>query len=487
MLTRDQLLYIYSQGPEAMIAVIEAMMAGMEAMRKQVEELEKKVEELENEKAKNSRNSGKPPTSDGLKKVVKSLREKSGKKAGGQVGHKGKGMERVAEADEVVVYGVEECGHCGEDLREEAVRRVERRQVVEVPEVKVKVVEHQGEHKRCPKCGKESVGKFPAGVENVVQYGPRVKATAVYLVQEQHVPVGRTKQTLKDLLGCEMSAGSVMNAVRECSERVKPEVERIKEEIREAAVGDFDETGLRVMKGLMWLHVAGTVELTYYEVQAGRGIKAIEAIDILPKFEGVAVHDAYAAYLAYDGKHALCNAHLLRELIFVAEQLKQAWATELIKLVLEIKARVAEAVAAGLTELPAQQIADFEIRYADCLLAGFALPVNAPPPPTGRRPKQSVSKNLLDRLLIHQPLVLAFLYDFQIPFDNNLAERDLRMMKLKQKISGCFRSLAGAQDFAVIRSYLSSLKKQGRDVFSALCSIFAGHPVSPLPLSPAWL
>ena len=480
MLTRDQLIYIYNQGSEAVIAVIEAI-------QKRVGELEKRVEELENEKAKNSGNSGKPPTSDGMKKVVKSLRGKSGKKAGGQVGHKGSGMERVGKPDEVVVAGVEECGHCGEDLRGEKVRRVEKRQVVEVPEVKVKVVEYEGEHKRCPKCGKETVGKFPAGVENVVQYGPRVKATAVYLVQEQHLPVERTTQTLKDVLGCEMSAGSVMKAVSDGSERVKAEVERIKEKIREAAVGNFDETGLRVKKGLMWLHVAGTEELTYYEVQPGRGIKAIEAIDILPKFEGVAVHDAYAAYLAYDGKHALCNAHLLRELIFVAEQLKQAWATELIKLLVEIKTRVAEAVTAGLTELPAQEVAEFEIRYADRLLAGFALPVNAPPPPTGRRPKQSVSKNLLDRLLIHQPLVLAFLSDFQIPFDNNLAERDLRMMKLKQKISGCFRSLTGAQDFAVIRSYLSSLKKQGRDVFSALCSIFEGHPVSPLPLSPAGL
>lgn len=245
----------------------------------------------------------------------------------------------------------------------------------------------------------------------------------------------------------------------------------------------FDETGLYVAGRRHWLHVASTTSLTYYGTHAQRGTAAMDDLGILPQFTGRALHDGWPSYLGYGCQHGLCNVHHLRELTFVAEQMGQAWATDLQELLLKIKDAVAEASVQGRTALPLVQQQEFAKSYDEIVAAGLQLPANQPPPPDGRRGrrKQSKAKNLLDRLAKYKAETLAYMYDFQVPFDNNQAERDIRMVKVQQKVSGCLRSAEAAQAFCRIRGYISTMKKQGRNVLAALSSVFTGQPLSPLP------
>lgn len=261
------------------------------------------------------------------------------------------------------------------------------------------------------------------------------------------------------------------------------EAEQIKAAVTKAPVANFDETGFYVSARREWLHVASTPLLTYYSPHAKRGSVACDEIGILPNFSGRAIHDAWGTYFKYSCLHGLCNAHHLRELTFVEEQLKQAWGKEMKDLLLDIKQNVEQAREDGANSLPEMQQREFESAYDRVIASGLALPENQPPPPNGKRgrQKQSKAKNLLDRLSQHKAETLAFMYDFAVPFDNNQAERDLRMVKVQQKISGCFRSSAGAKAFCRIRGYISTMKKQGRNVLAALSSVFAGQPLSPLP------
>jgi transposase len=255
----------------------------------------------------------------------------------------------------------------------------------------------------------------------------------------------------------------------------------IKQGVAQAAVGHFDETGRYVAGKRQGLHVASTAQLTHYAPHVKRGTEATTEIGILPVFGGTVVHDGLRSYLSYDCRHSLCNAHHLRALTFIHEQMGQAWAGEMKRLLVEIKAAVAEAQQHGAAALAASQSEDFERRYQASLEQGFVLEQAAPRLPTGRRgrKKQSKAKNLLDRLDQYRRETLAFMSDFALPFDNNLAERDLRMMKVQQKISGGFRTTAGATAFCRIRGYISTLKKQGQHVLAALKSVFAGNPLVP--------
>ena len=306
-----------------------------------------------------------------------------------------------------------------------------------------------------------------------------MKAVAIYLQQYQLLPSARTVELLGDLFGCSLCEGTLLTATERCADRLEPVEAAIRAALIRAAVGHFDETGMRIGARLHWLHQAGTLELTYSAVHPKRGKAAMEAIGILPEFRGTAVHDGWAAYASYACPHALCNAHHLRELTFVAEQGGQPWATALLELLLAGKAAVAAAVAAGASALAPDVREPLFRRSTTLVAAGSA--ANPPPPPTGKRGrrKQSPAKNLLDRLARHRDSVLAFLVDFAVPFDNNLAERDLRMMKVRQTVSGCFRTEAGAAAFCRIRGYISTLRKQGLPVLPALESVFAGHPLLP--------
>jgi transposase len=465
---------------EARIAELEAENA---TLRERVEVLAAQVQQLQARLAKDSHNSGKPPASDGLRRKPKSLRKKSGKKPGGQLGHRGQTLPLAAIPDAVVEHRPAACDACGTPLDDAPLVVRERRQVHEVPPVRLHVTEHQRLQLRCPSCARVSAGAFPAEVASRVQYGPRLRALAVYLVQAQFLPFGRTEQLLADLFGVRLARGTVVGWVQQAARTLEPVETQITAALGRAAVLHSDETGVRRGGRLAWAHVASTTRLTHYAIHGKRGAEATDAIGILPAYTGVSVHDGWVGYRAYTAcRHALCNVHHLRELTYLEEEYHQAWAGQLKELLQQMRAVAEHARAQGQRQLSRAQHAPLLARYRDLLASGLA----ANPPPTGqRRPgqrgrlAQSPARNLLERLLLGQDQVLAFLDDLAIPFDNNQAERDLRGLKIHQKISGCFRSDTGAAAFARLRSYLSTLRKQGHALLAALETAFAGQPFYP--------
>jgi transposase len=470
---------------EERIGELEALVAQQQAriaqQAEQIEQLLARTRELEAQLAKDSHNSSKPPSSDGLARKTKSLRQPSGKKAGGQLGHRGETLRLVGVPDTVVEHRPTVCAHCQMPLAAAPVVGCERRQVVDLPRVRLEVREHQALHVRCPACQHVTVGPVPAEAPSRAQYGPQVRALAVYLVAEHLVPLGRVQQVLADLCGMRLARGTLVAWVQQAARVLAPVEEQIKDALGRVPVLHSDETGVRRAGKLAWVHVASTARLTQYAVHAPRGAQATAAMGILPQFTGVSVHDGWASNWAYPRcRHALCNVHHLRELTFLEEQFQQQWAKELKELLRAMQAAADQARAQGLRRLPAAQREPLLARYRALLAAGLA----ANPPPVRRpgqrgRVKQSPARNLLERLWLHQEAVLAFLDDLTIPFDNNQAERDLRTLKLQQKVSGCFRSVAGAAAFARLRSYLSSLRKQGQALLAALQTVFAGQPLYP--------
>lgn len=474
MLTRDEIRAVYAQGPNAVVGLVEQLQHTLAVLTARVEALESRL-------GKDSHNSHKPPSSDGLSrgKKPKSLRGRSGKPSGGQPGHPGTTLLPVETPDARQVHTPSACAHCGSALEGIVPCARERRQVFDLPPLSFFVTEHEAETVRCRECRQCTSGTFPTGVTQAVQYGPGVRALSVYLQSYQLLPYARTQELLRDLFGASPCQGTLARALEEAAERLEPVEEAIRQALHQAAVAHFDETGIRAEAKLLWLHGAGTERLSVYAVHPKRGRAAHEAIGILPGFCGTAVHDAYASFFTYEGRHALCNAHLLRELIAVEEETRSPWATAMILLLQEMKQAVETARSAGEAALSPAMLQAWEARYRCIVEHGSR--AHPPPPPTGQkgRRKQSPARNLLDRLARHRAAVLAFLYDFAVPFDNNLAERDLRMAKVQQKISGGFRSIEGAQNFCRIRGYISTLRKQGPHVLSALQSVFAGTPLMP--------
>lgn len=473
MLTREQVQQIHDQGPDAVFALVSGQ-------QEQIDLLLARVKELENRLGKNSTNSSKPPSSDGLRKPV-SLRPKSERKPGGQKGHQGCTLTPVDKPDHTLFHDPTACSCCGKDLAEvEGVATQERRQVMDLPPITVQTTEHRVRTKVCPHCSNINAGAFPEAVSQPVQYGPRLHAFSVYLNAYQLLPFARIAQLYQDLFCVRISPGTLETSQKMASERLDGVIDFITRKLKKAGLIHCDESGLRIGAKLRWLHVAGTRLFTLYGWHANRGKAGMDALGILSDFSGRAMHDAWAPYFLYNCLHALCGAHILRELTAVRDQDKQEWAGKFIGLLVEIKQAVETQVEKGGTSLSPILEAHFEERYRQLLLEGYQ--ANPPPPiVVGKkgRPKQSAARNLLDRLSTRQSEVLAFMYDFEVPFDNNLAERDIRMIKVKQKVSGCFRSEEGATAFCRIRSYLSTLHKQGHPILSALENLFRGNPVMP--------
>ena len=469
---------------EAENAALRAQVSELPGLREQVAILLTRVRDLEARLAKDSHNSGKPPSSDGLRRKPKSLRTPSGKKAGGQLGHRGETLRLVATPDAVVEHRPAVCAGCHQELPHDArVVLRERRQVQDLPPVRLVVTEHQALRVRCPACQQVSAGTFPAEVPSRAQYGPRLRALAVYLAQAQFVPLGRVQQLLADMAGLRLGRGTLVSWIRQAARTLEPVEAQLLAALRRTPVLHSDETGVRCGGKLMWVHVASTDRLTHYAIHAQRGSEATAAIGILPDFPGVSVHDGFASYRTYTQcRHALCNVHHLRELTFLEEEYQQAWAKELKDLLRQMRVVADQARGQGAAQVAPSLREALRARYRELLAAGLAA---NPPPATRRQPgqrgrlAQSPARNLLERLLLDQEAVFAFLDDLAIPFDNNQAERDLRGLKVQQKVSNCFRSDGGAAAFARIRGYLATLRKQGQALLAALETVVAGRPLYP--------
>lgn len=490
MMTRKEAEAIYDAGKETVVAVLLKMDARIDVLEKQVLDLtirldisDKRIRELENQIVKNSRNSSKPPSTDGFKKPApKSLRKKSNRKTGGQLGHKGHSLKMVENPDHTEVHKIEECECCHRSLVDHPADSVEKRQVYDLPPIQLVVTEHQCEIKHCT-CGHINKSEFPKGINAPVQYGAGVNAVAVYLKNYQFLPYKRTCELFDDLFGCPMSEGTLANIISKCNKLTETPVAQIKEQIQDSAVAHFDESGSRVEGKRWWVHSASTSIATYYDVHRKRGSEAIDEINILPWFYGRAIHDFWNPYFKYSCLHGLCNAHHLRELVFVHEQHKQKWAENMINCLLDIKNTIEQSKQTA-DHLDKNQIDDFETCYQDIIDEGYSQNPLPPMPPNAKkkrgRRKKGKPRNLLERLDKHRNQALAFMYDFNVPFDNNLAERDIRMMKVQQKISGTFRSEHGVKSFCRIRSYISTARKNAVGAMEALVRLYNDNPFVPV-------
>ena len=466
---REELLSLVRRKPEA---VVDQLLA----CEQQVKELQDEVRKFKERLALNSTNSGKPPSSDGLAKAPpRNLRKKTGRKPGGQPGHPGHTLEPVKKPDHQKVHPLDRCpcGQCGGvPLQGQPVLDYERRQVFDLPPLRLEVTEHQAEIKKCPISGLTVKAPFPADVQAPVQYGPNFRGLVLYLSNQQLLPFARLRQTCVDLFGQPLSLGTLSQINEDAYHALDAVQSAIVRGLIQAPVVNVDESGLRVDGKLHWLHVASTRYLTFYGVHDKRGTEAMDALGVLPECRRWLVHDHWKPYYKYDALHALCNEHLLRELKFLAEQNHQAWAAELSQFLIEWNDN--PLTQEGLDE---QQFKKAHARYKAIVRQGRR---EYPRRQPGQgRTRQCKAANMLDRLEDYDLSVLAFLIDPNVPFTNNQAERDIRMIKVKQKISGCFRKLSGAQIFARVRSYLSTCCKQGRNLWDACHQVVIGQPFMP--------
>lgn len=446
-------------------------------------DLRHRVQELENRLNLNSSNSSIPPSKDPLNKKVKkdrNSREKTGKLPGGQPGHPGKTLLPKNEPDDVIDYKPEICSHCSSILSANNQELVEERQEVEIPVVQAQYIAHRIFSCTCPRCNSLNKGEFPSHILQKIQYGPRLTAFVAYLAAYQLIPVKRLTETLTDLLGCPISQGTVINMTQRVSSNLDEFMETVKNLLINSPVIHNDETGAKKGKEKRWLHVACTPLLTLYGVFSSRGKEAIDTLGILPNYLGVVVHDFWGPYINYLCKHAYCNAHIIRELTRVDDETGQQWAVKLRSLLVAAK-KIAELYHKDDLLVPADLLKKLRQSYLQLIAEGFA---DNPPPPLPEkksrgRIKQSTALNLLDRLSMYQDDILRFLYDPLVPFDNNQAERDIRMAKLKMKISGAFRSNRGADTFCRLRSYISTMKKQNVSIIDGLIVASMGKPWLP--------
>lgn len=429
-------------------------------------ELLVRVSELEKQLGKNSENSSKPPSTDGFKKKPQNNREKTGKKPGGQVGHEGRTLRLVSESEVSELHYLKVIGicKCGADLCSsgEVVGR-ERRQVWDIPDLRPFIREYQLERKKCS-CG--CIHKAACDWAFSVQYGANIQALTCYLQTMQLLPVARTQELLSDIFGFEqISEGVILESSEVCYDALSNWEISQKELLTVEPVLHTDETGCQMNGKREWMHVCSTESLTLYQHHAKRGKEAHQAHEILPFFKGILMHDRYSSYNGYDCTHSFCNAHLLRELKALIEA-GQTWAKDMYALINQVHQGLYCAVS-------------LENEYQVIIKQGLS----DNPQPVRIHAKGKIKKTdsllLLECFRDKKAEIFRFFHQKEAPFDNNLAERDIRMFKLKQKISGCFRTEKGAKIFCRVRSYISTLKKQGKNVWEKLCAIF-NNPTCPV-------
>jgi transposase len=449
-------------------------------LRRRVHELEREIESGAVRVERDSHNSNLPPALDLPWKKVKrtrSLRKKTGLKVGGQPGHTGATLRQVEHPDHLIIHEPEACNQCGVSLDHSQRQNIIRRQVFDIEDGCGQVTEHRAEARRCKQCGATTRASFPASVRAPVQYGASVLSRSCDLYLYQLLPVARTSETMRDLFGCAISPATVMGAARCSSSKLLDTELRIKAYLLDSSLIGVDETGLRVAGSSGYIHVARTEKLTHYAYDERRGKAALDEIGILPQFKGTLVRDGFSSYQWYGQcRHSLCNAHLLRDLVFVTEAYpeQEEWTKPLSKLLLKIKRQVEKVKVEPEAELTQRTKTDFLRRYDRLVRRADRL--NTPQPQGAGESSASKNKlfarptpgSLIKRLQRRRDEVLRFLTDRSVPFDNNGSERDLRMVKLQQKISGCFRTSDGARSFCRVRSYLSTARKQGHSLLHSL-------------------
>jgi transposase len=486
MPTDEDIHTAFEQGEAAVMALFHEVVPQVAELVQQLAKQGAVLQELQARLAKTRRNSSKPPGSDGYGKVKRtdSLRKLGDKPKGGQPGHDGQPLMASDHPERILTHEVPSCAHGQASLQGVEVGGYEERQVFDIPVIRIEVTAHRTQIKVCPACGRVHQGAFPEAVTQAVQYGPTVHTWASYFTNQHHMPVERTTEIFADLVQHRVSEATVLKASEHLERCIEPSTEAVKGMLRDAEVLHVDESGLRVLGKLYWLHVACTERLTSYEGHAKRGQEAMDDAGILGAFRGTAVHDHWKPYCKYNEcDHALCNAHHLRELRFIDQQYQQTWANDMAELLREIKAAVEATPEPAMSLAPSEREA-FATRYDAVVRAG--LEANSAPTPTTKgegkkrgRPKQAPPVNLLIRLRDFKGQVLAFRSDFRIPFDNNQGERDIRMVKVKQQVSGGFRTLEGAKRFGRIRGYLATARKNAKNVFEAIRDAFEGSPFIP--------
>jgi transposase len=469
-MTREELLKLEKE------EIVDLLLGVILELSETIKVQGERILELEGRLNQTSQNSSKPPSSDVYVKP-KSLRKSSGKQAGGQSGQKGSGLHLFESPTGEASHMQSSCIGCVniENCRKEA-SSSEVRYEIDI-EIKPVVIAHRGFEIRCPLSGQFLSGEFPLGINSSQQYGLNIESLAVSLNTIGMVSINRTHELLSGVFGLPLSTGTIAGMVKNCASQVSSAVELIKEKLNREPLLHFDETGTRVDGKTQWAHVACTPELTYISVEESRGVKGMDSAGVLPDYKGTVIHDCLSSYFKYDEvRHGLCGAHLLRELTGVSENYGQAWASDMIELLLDMKDMKEAYLLKGQVSAPEELWEMCSSAYDEIVAEAQALNpvIEEQPKKKGRRKRGKVG-SLVDRLALRKDQWLLFFTDFSVPFDNNQAERDIRMFKVKQKVSGCFRTTEGAKDFAKISSFIGTARKKGLSAFKAIKNALLGN------------
>jgi len=452
----------------------------LNSLRLENQKLYTQIAELEARLNKNSKNSSKPPSTDNYKKPP-NTRKKTGRSTGGQKGHVGKTLLKVENPDKIVDIKAEacECGCCLSGIE----GKIQIRQVFELPKITVNVTEFRTHEVICPICKKVHKTEFPETITQPVQYGDNLQALMVYLSNYQLIPLARTTELIGALTGHKISQGTIVNATKNLFDKLEKVEDTIKEQLKKVEVLHTDESGMRSQGKINWIHTASTECLTHFAIHEKRGKQAAIDIGILPEFEGTMIHDHWKPYYFFtDCTHAECNAHHIRNLKGIYETFSHEWAQDMMSLLVKIKRQIDFLKQSGHNKMPENTIKTHELNYKEILAKGKKECLQKSSEVLSKKTGKPVKTNaqrLLEKLEAYDIETLSFMYDFNIPFDNNLAERDIRMVKLRQKISGSFRGDNGGDWFCRIRSYASTCRKNGQDVMESLVNAIKGEPFIP--------